>query len=29
MKWVEKNIAGLEVEISSAPPSAEGFVPLK
>ena len=29
MKWVEENIAGLAVEISSAPPSAKGFVPLK
>lgn len=29
MKWVEENIAGLEVEISSAPPSSNGFVPLK
>jgi len=29
MKWVEENIAGLEVEISLAPPSSKGFVPLK
>ncbi|KAA1245969.1 transposase [Aquimarina sp. RZ0] len=29
MKWVEENIAGFEVGISSAPPSSKGFVPLK
>ena len=29
VKWVEENIIGLEVEISSAPPSTKGFVPLK
>ncbi len=29
MKWVEENIIGLQVEISSAPPSSKGFVPLK
>jgi len=29
MKWVEENIASLEVEISLAPPSSKGVVPLK
>jgi len=29
MKWVEGNIIGIDVEISSAPPSTKGFVPLK
>jgi len=29
MNWVEENVIGLEVEISSAPPSTKGFVPLK
>ena len=29
MKWVEENVAGLDVDISSAPPSTKGFVPLK
>ena len=29
IKWVEENIAGLEVAISSAPPYSKGFVPLK
>ena len=28
-QWVENNIVGLEVEISSKPPSAKGFVPVK
>jgi transposase len=27
--WVEDNIMGLEVEVSSKPPSAQGFVPVK
>ena len=27
--WVESNIAGLEVEIASRPPSEKGFVPVK
>lgn len=29
MSWVQENLLGLEVEISSAPPSTKGFVPLK
>jgi len=29
MEWVENTIAGLEVEISSAPESTKGFVPIK
>lgn len=29
VEWVENNIAGLEVEISSKPPSVKGFVPVK
>jgi putative transposase len=29
MKWVEDNLLGVELEISSKPPSAEGFVPVK
>ena len=28
-KWVEDNIMGVEVEVSSKPPSAKGFVPVK
>lgn len=28
-QWVEQNVMGLEVGISSAPPSTKGFVPLK
>lgn len=27
--WVENNVAGLEVELSSKPPSTKGFVPVK
>lgn len=29
VEWVENNILGLEVELSSKPPSAKGFVPVK
>ncbi|MDJ1506962.1 IS5 family transposase [Xanthocytophaga agilis] len=29
MQWVEANVAGLEVEIASCPPSEKGFVPIK
>lgn len=29
MDWVANNIIGLEVEISSRPPSENGFVPVK
>jgi len=29
MNWVEQHIMGLDVEISSAPPTIKGFVPLK
>lgn len=29
LDWVQENIIGLEVEISSCPPSEKGFVPLK
>ena len=29
VQWVENNILGLEVELSSKPPSAKGFVPVK
>jgi len=29
MNWVEQHVMGLEVEISSAPPTIKGFVPLK
>lgn len=29
LAWVEQNILGLEVELSSKPPSAQGFVPVK
>ena len=29
MKWVEENLLGVELEISSKPPTAEGFVPVK
>ena len=27
--WVDTNLLGVEVEISSPPPSSEGFVPVK
>ena len=27
--WVQKNVLGLEVEISSRPPTSKGFVPVK
>lgn len=29
MQWVENNVVGLEVGISSAPPTTKGFVPLQ
>ena len=29
MDWVKENVLGLEVELSSRPPSSEGFVPVK
>ncbi len=29
IKWVEENVIGVDVEISSALPTAKGFVPLK
>ena len=29
IKWVEENVMGIDVAISSAPPTAKGFVPLK
>ncbi|TVZ26653.1 transposase [Gillisia sp. Hel_I_86] len=29
MEWVERTVIGLEVEISSCPPSSKGFVPVK
>jgi len=28
-KWVEENILGVELELSSKPPSTKGFVPIK
>lgn len=29
MNWVEENLLGVELEISSRPPTTEGFVPIK
>jgi len=29
MDWVEENLLGVELEISSKPPSTKGFVPVK
>ena len=29
MDWVYENLLGVEVELSSKPPSAKGFVPVK
>jgi hypothetical protein len=29
MKWVEENLLGVELEISSKPPTTEAFAPVK